>query len=130
MNVWDNEILRNIRKDILTELPKLKDKKIDIDKIYKSVSRTNTGNGCVFVSEYETANYLAKNYFDMQEILEEYEGAIDTSLFFTSICRFHVKLYDLGLYFILNSLDTTDLDDTFIMTDDVIKKLTRQLKDL
>lgn len=130
MNVWDNEILRDIRKDILTELPKLKDKKIDIDKIYKSVSRTNTGNGYVLSSEYETANYLAKNYFDMQEILEEYEGAIDTSLFFTSICNFHVKLYDLGLYFILNSLDTTDLDNTFVMTDDVMNKLTRQLKDL
>lgn len=92
----NNKIIDDIREDLLDRLNDYEGVKTNIYDLGFLLSENENGTGSVFCNTYRTVNYLAENYYDVVEIVDELGddgNIIDTAIFFDNPETFHTHRY-------------------------------------
>lgn len=101
-----NEIVKDSIIRAIENLDDFVGTRTSYDELPWLATQYENGNGTVLYSTYDTAVFLAENFFDVQEIVDEVGSEIiDTSIFFENPEKLHVQLY------------CASVDDVFLQID-------------
>lgn len=105
----NNQIIDDVKDYIIDHLDDLEGYEHNLFDLGYDITEGDNGNGSVLYSTYDTVQYLAENYFDVQEIVDELgDGLIDTSIFFSNPETFHVQILVTTVDYICNCIDLSD----------------------
>lgn len=112
MLTLNNQIMQDCKDYIIDHLDDLEGYEHNLFDLGYDITEGDNGNGSVLYSTYDTVQYLAENYFDVSEIIDELgDDLIDTSIFFSNPEAFHVQLLVTTVDYICNCIDLTDRID-------------------
>ena len=105
----NNQIIEDVRDYILDRLDDLEGYEHCLYDLGYDITKYDSVDGSVLYSTYGTVKYLAENYFDVSEIIDELgDELIDTRMFFSNPEAFHVRILVVTADYICNSIDFTD----------------------
>lgn len=131
-----NEIVRDSVERAIEHLEDFVDDNTSYDELPWLATQYENGNGTVLYSTYDTAVFLAENFFDVQEIVDEVGSEIiDTSIFFENPEKLHVQLYCMSVEEMFSQIDWDEYkeehedfdENSFEITDDVINFIKEEL---
>lgn len=115
----NNQIMQDCKDYILDRLDDLEGYKHCLYDLGYDVTQCDNISGSVLYNTYDTVQYLAENYFDVSEIVDELgDELIDTSIFFSNPEAFHVQLLVTTAEYICGCIDLSDRIDELNSSDD------------
>ena len=109
MLTLDNQIMQDCKDYIIDHLGDLEGYEHNLFDLGFDITQDDNCSGSVLYNTYDTVQYLAENYFNVSEIIDELgDDLIDTSIFFSNPETFHVQLLVTTAEYICGLIDFTD----------------------
>ena len=117
----NNQIIDDVKDYFLDRLGDLEGYEHCLYDLGYDITQCDNVSGSVLYNTYDTVTYLAENYFDVSEIVDELgEGGnlIDTNLFFNNPEAFHVQLLVVTAEYVCGCIDLDDRIEELKSSDD------------
>lgn len=109
MTLTNNKIFDDVKDYIIDRLGDLEGYEHNLYDLGYDITQCDNVSGSVLYNTYETVRYLAENYYEVQEIVDEIgDDLIDTSLFFESPETLHVQILVVTAEYICGCVDLSD----------------------
>lgn len=109
MTLTNNKIFDDVKDYIIDRLDDLEGYEHNLFDLGYDITQCDNVSGSVLYNTYETVQYLAENYFDVSEIVDELgDELIDTSIFFSNPEAFHVQILVVTAEYICSCIDLDD----------------------